>query len=301
MAYNVNDLSAYVAENKDALVKEVLFGGTKGDTIAHLTKQLGVKTTERLHVLNVAPEIQDGTGCGFEAAGETNITERDIKTAIFKVNSEWCPDDLLGKYAEYLVRLGANKNAEAMPFEAEIMDGVIAGINKEMEKKVWLGKNELEGFVTLADADQDTVKVALTAGSVYEAIKAVIMAIPEEIIDKAVVFVSPALYRAFVQEMVEKNYFHYVSGDVAEDDLVFPGTSIKVHKTMGLEGDKKTIYASAYDNMYYACDALNDKEELRAWFSDDDDLFRLKVKWNAGVQVAFPDLVVLGQSQSDLI
>jgi hypothetical protein len=37
-----------------------------------------------------------------------------------------------------------------------------------------------------------------------------------------------------------------------------------------------------------------DMEDLKLWFSDDNDVFRLKGKWNAGVNIAFPDEVVLG-------
>jgi hypothetical protein len=37
-----------------------------------------------------------------------------------------------------------------------------------------------------------------------------------------------------------------------------------------------------------------DAEDIKVWFSDDDDLYKLKVKWNMGVQIAFPDMVVLG-------
>lgn len=300
MAYNVNDLSAYVAENKETLVRDILFGGKKGDTIAKLTKQLGVKTTDRLHVLDYAATLQNGKGCGFQAEGDTDFAERDIETAIFKVNDEWCPDDLLNKYAEYLVRFGADKNAEAMPFEAEIMDALVAEINKQMETLVWQGdktnNNDLiDGFITLADAENDTVDVTLESGvSAYNAIKAVIMAIPEEIVDEATVFVSPATYREFVQDLVEKNLYHYESGKIENDDLMFPGTNIAVHKTIGLTGSDY-IYASTYKNMFYATDAMNDKEEVRAWFSDDADLFRVKVKWNAGVQTLFPNLVVMAE------
>lgn len=299
MAYNVNDLATYVAENKETLVRDILFGGKKGDTIAKLTKQLGVKTTDRLHVLDYAATLQNGKGCGFQAEGDTDFAERDIETAIFKVNDEWCPDDLLNKYAEYLVRFGADKNAEAMPFEAEIMDALVAEINKQMETLVWQGQKAkddlIDGFIALANAEDDTVVPEIAEGATaYDAIKTVIMAIPEEIIDEATVFVAPAIYREFVQDLVEKNLYHYESGKIENDDLMFPGTNIAVHKTIGLTGSAY-IYASTYKNMFYATDAMNDKEEVRAWFSDDADLFRVKVKWNAGVQTLFPNLVVMGK------
>ena len=127
MAFNVSGLSAYVQENRDNILRKVVL---EGDTISKMAKQLGVKTKERLHYFNLDPAIQDGKGCGFSASGATNITEKDIETAAFKVNDQWCNDDLLGKYAEYLVRYGADANAEQLAFEQLIADELVKNINK---------------------------------------------------------------------------------------------------------------------------------------------------------------------------
>ena len=316
MAYNASGLTNYVEVNKDVLIKDVVLGAKYGDTIANLRKQLGVKTKERLNYLDVDPVLQDGTGCGFSASGSTNFSEREIETAPFKVNDKWCPDDLLGKFAEYLVRYGANANAEdGMPFESEILSEIEKGIAKKLEKMVWQGDTSgsdlIDGFLTqaLGDDSASTINVAYTADTsaitLYDAVKAVIMKVPEDIIEDAVVFVSPAVFRALVFELTEKNMFHFKSGDngeiIEDNDLIFPGTSVRIHKTHGLEGDKKHIYASVWDNMVYAADMMNDKEEFRLWFSDDDDLYKLKIKWNAGVKTLYPDAVVVLTSTNNLV
>lgn len=314
MAYNASGLTNYVEVNKDVLIKDIVLGAKYGDTIANLRKQLGVKTKERLNYLDVTPVLQDGTGCGFSASGSTNFSEREIETAPFKVNDKWCPDDLLGKFAEYLVRYGANANAEdGMPFEREIMSEIEKGIAKQLEKMVWQGDKSgtdlIDGFLTQAlGADSaSTVAVSYTAStiSLYDAVKAVIMKVPEDIIEDTVVFVSPAVFRALVFELTEKNMYHIKSGEngeiIEDNDLIFPGTSVRIHKTHGLEGDKKHIYASVWGNMVYAADMMNDKEEIRLWFSDDDDLYKLKIKWNAGVKTLYPDAVVVLTSTNDLV
>ena len=297
--YTVSALTNYVEVNKNTLIKDVVLGYKVGDSISKMAKQLGVKETEKLNYLNIDPVLQSGKGCGFNASGNTEFSERDVTAKILKVNDQWCPDQLIGKYAEYLVKLGANKNAESMPFEAEILDGIERKINQKLEKLVWQGDTGLSitGLVGLAEGSDSasTITVSLSSAStMYDNIKAVVMKVPEEILDKAVIFVSPANYRQFVQEMVEKNYYHYESGKIENDDLIFPGTNIAVHKTIGLSGDNAHIYCSAYENLVYACDMLDDKEEFRLWFSDDDDVFKLKVKFNAGVTTYFPDAVVLG-------
>lgn len=294
-SFNVSGLSAYVQENRDNILRKVIL---EGDTISRMAKQLGVKTKERLHYFSLAPVLQDGKGCGFSAEGATNITEKDIETAIFKVNDEWCNDDLLGKYAEYLVKFGADKNAESLAFEELIADELVKNINKEMERQVWQGAvstgstDLIDGLLTQAEADANTVTAA-TASSAYSAVKNVIMAIPEEILDDAVVFVSPAIFRTLVFELLEMNNFHIAPEEIERGEFYFPGTTIAVHKTIGLNGSQK-IYASTWSNMVYATDMMDDKEELRFWFSDDADLHRVKVKWNAGVATYFSDYVVLG-------
>lgn len=306
--YTVSSLTDYVEQKRDVLIKSVVLGESKGDTIANCRKQLGVKGTERLNYLNVDPALQSGAGCGFNASGSTAFTERDITATRMKINDQFCPDDLIGKFAEYAVRIGANGNAENMPFEQEIAEGIAEKIDEKLEKLVWQGSvsggDLIDGFLTQAlGADSAaTVNVSIASGSsVYDAIKKVVLAIPENLLDKALVFVSPTIYRAYIQELVEKNYYHYDPAFGEPKDMFFPGTSVKVHNTLGLAGDKKHLYASVWENMVYATDLMNDKEEFRLWFSDDADLFRVKVKWNSGVATLYPDSVVLGTAATDLV
>lgn len=296
----VSGLSAYVQENKDNILRKVVL---EGDTISKMAKQLGVKTKERLHYFNLNPTIQDGKGCGFSAVGATNITEKDIETAVMKINDQWCNDDLLGKYAEYLVKFGANANAEELAFEQLIADELVKNINKQMEMLVWQGATSaysgtdlINGLLVQAENDANTIDVTFGSGdTLYDKVKAVILAIPEEILDDAVVFVSPANFRGLVFELMEMNNFHIAPEEIEKGEFYFPGTTIAVHKTIGLTGEDDKIYASTWGNMVYATDMLDDKEELRFWFSDDDDLHKVKVKWNAGVATYFSDYVVLGE------
>lgn len=296
--YEVSGLTDFVKVNQDVLVKSIVLGDVKGDTIPALRKQLGVKTKERLNNLDVEVILQDGSECGFNASGSTNFSEREIETAQIKVQDKWCDKDLLGKFAEYQVKIAATKDGSDMPFERAILDEIAGNINKQMEALVWAGDKSggdlIDGFITLAKNDSKTINVSLGTNA-YDSIKTVINAIPEEILDKATVFVSPAAYRALVFELVEKNLYHFSPSDSVEGkDIIFPGTEVKVHKTIGLTGED-VIYASAYNNMVYGCDMLGDSEKVRFWYDDNDELFKLSVHFNAGVQTLYPDMVVLAQ------
>ena len=298
----VSSLPAYVQDNKDLIIKNFALVGTASRQRFGI--QTGIKTSAYLNYLELNPTLQDGKGCGFTAAGSATLTQRTITTAVIKVNMDICPDSLLGKYAEYLVRIGANSNE--LPFEQYIIDGVTTEINKKIEKLIWQGdttkstNNDLKwinGILKQLASDSDNVDVSIAANTaIYDAIKAVYLAIPEETLERgAEIYVSPANYRDFLMAMVEKKYFNY-SGpqDSAPEEFVFPGTDVKVVKTPGLAGVNDRIVASFPDNFVYGCDAEGDLEDVKVWFSDDDDLFKLKVKWNSGIAYRFPNQVTLG-------
>lgn len=282
MAYNVEALGAYVQENKDIILKDIVFGGEYGNTIPLMTKQLGIKTTEKIHPSTLEAVLQDVIGeCGFTPQGDLKITERSITTSQKKVNMEFCLEKLLGKFAEYKVRVGANP--DALPFEAEIIDGLVKSINKQVEKGVWTD------LITNTTAQ---LTVAST-GTAYERVMAVYMALPEAILEDAVIFVSPATFREYVKDLVDKNFYHYNPADGDLEEIFIPGSGVKVRKAKGLaEQTEDVIFGTSPKNMIYGTDFMDNKEEIKAWFSDDNDTYRIKVRFNYGANVAFPDLVV---------
>ena len=301
MAFNVSGLTNYVAENKDVLLRDIVLGGEGGFTVEKLAKQLGVKTSERLHPMNISTSLQEASGCGFSADGSTVISERVIETAQAKVNDEWCEEDLLGKFAEYQIDIQAGK--EKLPFEAEIMGQIVRNINKEVERQIWVGDvmdgDLVNGFLSqalAADSASTITGTTASGASAYEAVLETLKLIPEEILDDAVIFVSPAIFREYIQDLVAANLYHYDPADGAWEEMYIPGSSVKVRKTFGLKGGVKGtdyLYASTYENMVYGADMLNAKEELKVWFSDDNDVTRLKVRFNFGVKTLFPDAVVV--------
>ena len=282
MAYNVSELGAYVQVNKDIILKDIVFGGEYGNTIPLMTKQLGIKTTEKIHPSTLEAVLQDVSGeCNFHPQGDLKFTDREIATKQKKVNMEFCLEKLLGMFAEYKVRVGANP--DALPFEAEIIDGLVKSINKQVEKGVWTD------LITNADAQ---LTVAST-GTAYERVMAVYMALPEEILEDAVIFVSPATFREYVKDLVDKNFYHYNPADGDLEEIFIPGSGVKVRKAKGLaEQTDDVIFGTSPKNMIYGTDFMDNKEEVKAWFSDDNDTYRIKVRFNYGANVAFPDLVV---------
>lgn len=278
MAFNVDGLSAYVAENKDIILKDIVFG-TYGDTIPLMAKQLGIKTSEKIHPSTVDVVLQDVDGCGFSAQGGLTFSERTIVTHQKKVNMDFCPENLLGKFAEYSVRVGAN--TDALPFEGEIVEGVAKSINKQIESQIWSDMVNLDGI--------ETKEAQNGAGNAYDLIMEAYMDMKEEVLEDGIIFVRPELFRAYIKALVDKNLYHYNPADGDLEEIFIPGASVKVRKAKGITFNN--VFATSPRNMIYGTDFLDNKEEIKVWFSDDDDVYKLKSRFNFGVQVAYPELV----------
>lgn len=278
MAYNTEGLSQYVKENESIILKDVVFGNVYGDTIPLMTKQLGVKTSEKIHPSTIEAILQDVGNCGFNSQGGLNFSERTIATENKKVNVGFCEDTLLNKFAEYKVRIGADEGA--MPFEAEIIEGLVKNVSEKVEELVW-------GHLLNADGIDGQNATATTA---YDRVMEVYSAMPEAILEDGIIFVNPATFRAYVMELVNKNLYHYnpANGDLSE--IFLPGSGVKVRKAKGIKSND--LFATSPKNMVYGTDFLNNKEEVKVWYSDDAGEWRIKMRFNAGAQVAFPDLVV---------
>ena len=124
-------------------------------------------------------------------------------------------------------------------------------------------------------------------------IMAVYNAIPEKVLDGASILVGSDTFRKFIQELVAKNYYHY-SGENLNGEIMLPGSQVKVIAVNGLNGTDKIVAGQLDKNFFYGCDMMNDEEKFELWYSQDFREFRLAIEFNAGVQVAFPDEVVLG-------
>ena len=219
------------------------------------------------------------------------------------MNLEICPRTLIGKYAEYLVRNSAK--AEALPFEAEVMQGVTNNLNNKIEKLIWQGDKSkssdtdlkwIDGLMKIIGAESTAIKVSIPSGSsAWAGIQSVFVKIPTEARKRgASIFVAPEIYDAFLLELVAANLYHFAPGEGADDEVVnLPGTRCQVVKTYGLEGSLKIVGTFAR-NLVYGCDMEDDFEDIDLWYSKDSRTFKLEALWNSGVQVAFPELAVIG-------
>lgn len=289
MSVVLTGLTTYIEERRLPLIKEAVL---KSKSASLFTPQTDVKWKAALNLVSVAPVLQDGSACGWNDAGNAELSQRIITAPTIKINQAFCHKDFLKYWTGYEVRVGVGQ--ETMPFEEYFTSLIVDEVKAKNEEMIWKGNSDLgvEGILDLTDADSTVVK-ATTAATAYDAIKNVYMAIPEKVLDKAVIFVGADVFRSFIMEMVDKNLYHYSANGYPTEEFVFPGTNTKVIAVNGLNGTKR-IVAARLENLFIGVDMMDDAEKFEMWYSKDFDQYRLAIQYNLGVQYAFGDEIVVG-------
>lgn len=300
MAFSVNDINNYIQANEDMLIGKSVVGSK---TAALLNLQVGVKGTANLNLLTATSGLQDGENCGFSASGNVTVSKRQIKTNILKVNQTFCDKDLVGTSLQWGVKIAAGM--ETIPFEQNFIDQIIKEINKDVEKIIWQGDVKVtgstlslaDGFIAILSGETSKIDASLSgktlSGNTVDVINNIVAKIPDDIIDRPdlVIFVGYDVYRTYIAALQSANNFHFTGELTADMKTVVPGTNIQIIAVPGLTGTNKA-YASYLENLYLGTDLENSQEVFDFWYSKDDDLFKLKVSFNIGVNCAYPDLVV---------
>lgn len=294
----VTSLPTYVEERRLPLIAEAVLSAKSASLFS---LQTDIKHAAALNLLNTNVEFGDGSTCGWDPEGTQELTQRILTVGNIKVNMPYCERDLLDKWLGYEVRVKAG--AETMPFEEAFINEVIKSIAEKVEVAIYQGDTSsntnnlkyFDGLLKILGAEAGTIDVSAAAETTYmDKLMAVYAAIPELAYSRGdvAILVGMDTFRAFTQELIRENLYHYNLG-APEGELTLPGTNVRIIGVNGLNGTDKVIAASLR-NLFFGTDLMNDMETFDFWYSKDNQEFRLVVKFNAGVQVGFPDEVVLG-------
>lgn len=283
-------LSQYVEEHRSELLSKAMLDG-RSRRAFNLMSDVKGPTTLNIMDTNV---VFGETQCGWNESGSTEFSQRKLEPKALSVNMAFCDKKLLGTYAQYEVKVAAG--LEEMPFEEKWTSQILASVNEQIEKMIYQGTGtgaEFKGLIPILSAETGTVKVTASDGaSAYDYLKEVAKAIPVAV-KNPVILVSTPLYREYMQDLVAANLFHYDPAN-GENEYKLPGTDIRVIAVDGLNGVENVI-AADMANLFYGVSADEDSDTFDLWYSKDNREFRLAINFIAGVQVAFPNEVVLGK------
>ena len=293
---DVTSLTNYVDEQRLPLIRKAVLSPKSADLF---NLQTGVKSQAALNLLTTEVVFGDGSTCGWNPEGTNTLSQRVITVGKVKVNMNFCDRTLLDYWAGYEVKVAAGN--ETLHFEEAFVADIIAHVNAEVEKAIWQGDTTatgnlsiFDGLLKILNAETDTIKIAAVSGNniaqeVYDAYAN----IPLEILHSASIVMGEDAFRSYIGELNAENLYHYDPKVDEGMSIVIPGTSTRIYGVPGLNGTKKIVAGDLKGNFFYGTDLEGDQETFDLWYSKDNQEFRLAVKFNAGVQVAFPDQVVV--------
>ena len=278
---NLSQLSVYVDENKLGLIRKSVLGAK---TTNYLNLQTGVVGKTKINLLDTTVQFGDGSACGWNEAGTSTITQREINPAPIKVNMSFCDKAMQKYFMNHQITVAAGRST--LPFEEDFIAGVVEGVGKKLEDAIWNGitinEVQYDGFV------QIVTKQATTGSTVYDSVKNLYNGIPSASLMDTVIFIGIDGFRSLAGELTAKNLYHYDPKVDEAFEMVLPGTTTRVIGVPGLDGSNKA-YAINTKHAFYGTDMQNDNETFDFWYSKDNQEFRLAINFVEGVQVAFPD------------
>lgn len=303
---NVQNLTNYVDEQRLPLLRNAVLGAR---TATHFHLMTGVKGATSLNLLETNVQFGDGSACGWNEAGESTLSQRQLVPGAIKVNMSFCDKQLLKTWMNYNVRVSAGQ--KTLPFEEDFMKGVGENIAAKLEVALWKGDtassdanlNKFDGMIKIADAATLAETVTYASGAtVTSIVNDVYAEIPAEAFNKGevVLYMGADNYRKYVQELIANGNLVITSGlqDVAmPDSVLIPGTNVRVIYVDGLNGTGR-YFASYKDNFVYGVDMTEDEEKYDFWYSQDNREHRLAVEFIAGTQIAYPDMVVTAKAEA---
>jgi hypothetical protein len=311
MGFDVSALANYTKENEALLVTSSVLGAKTAALIKSAGNvMVGVKSSEKINIMETDAIFQAGGTCGFNASGSTTFTQRTVTPGKIKVNEALCPKDLEAKYLQKALPTGSMY--DSIPFEQEFADKKAKTIAAQLEIGLWQGDtlsvnvnlNKFDGLVKLIGAASGVVAAnastfisgaplsSITAANVISIFDGVYRAIPAKVVaaEDMTIFCGQDLFRTYTIALKNANSFNYQIDVKADSEFVLPGTTIKVVAVAGLNGTNK-VYAMRLSNLFLGTDLLNEEEKFEIFYAKEADQVRFVSEFKMGVNIAFPDEV----------
>ena len=301
MAFTFAGLTSYTDQERLPLITKAVFSARSA---ALFTKQVGIKFAAALNLMDTDALIQSGDSCGYTTSGTTAFTQRNITVGRMKVQETLCPRSLEQYWMQ--TQLTAGSTYDGVPFEQAFSEQKALRIAEALENAIWKGNTYFSGVNQLLNAASGSTisgntgavsaSVGITTGNAIGIFDGIYNQIPQAILTKTdlVIFCGWDNFRTLLGAFKASTAVMYNQVDLAglaDGDIMYPGTNVRVIAVPGLTGTNR-IVSSYLGNFFYGTDLLSDEEQFSIWFSKDNDEVRFQAAFKAGVQIAYPDLVV---------
>ena len=299
MAFSFGNLSAYTEQQRLPLITKAVFAARSA---ALFTKQVGIKSAAALNLMDTDANIGSGTVCGWSATGNTTFSQRNITVGVMKIQEALCPRSLEQYWMQS--QLTAGSQYDGVPFEQAFAEQKALRIAEALENAIWQGNSYFSGVNQLLNAASGStvsgntaaISGSITTANVISIFDTIYTRIPQAILTKTdlVMFCGWDTFRTLVMAFKANTGVMYNQVDLqglADGEILYPGTNIRVIAVPGLLGTNR-IVTTYLGNLFYGTDLLSDEENFELWYSKDNDEVRFQAAFKAGVQFAYPDLIV---------
>ena len=306
MAYNFGNLNAYTDQERLPLITKAVFSARSA---ALFTKQVGIKFAANLNLMDTDAVLQGGDACGYTTSGTTTISARVLTVGRMKVMETLCPRSLEQYWTQ--TQLTAGSMYDGVPFEQAFAEQKALRIAEALETAIWQGNAYFSGMLQILNAASGSTisgntgavsaSVGITSSNVIGIFDNIYNQIPQAILTKndLVIFCGWNNYRTLVQAFKQGTntgglavlYNQVDLASLANGEFVYPGTNVRVIAVPGLTGTNR-IVASYLGNFHLGTDLLSDEEQFSIFYARENDEIRSIAAFKAGVQIAWPDLVV---------
>ena len=306
MAYNFGNLAAYTDQERLPLITKAVFSAKSASLF---TKQVGVKFAAALNLMDTDAVLQGGDTCGYTSSGTTTFSQRVITVGRMKVMETLCPRSLEQYWMQ--TQLTAGSMYDGVPFEQAFAEQKALRIAEALENAIWQGNAYFSGINQLLNAASGSTisgntgavsaSVGITASNVIGIFDNIYNQIPQAILTKQdlVIFCGWNNYRTLVQAFKQGTttgglavlYNQVDLASLANGEFIYPGTNVRVIAVPGLTNTNR-IVCSYLGNFFYGTDLLSDEEQFSIFYARENDEIRSIAAFKAGVQIAYPDLVV---------
>jgi hypothetical protein len=317
MAFSLGTMTAYVEENKaDLITKAILGAKTLGLGVDIRT---GIKSSAKIPVLESTVPFQ-ASACSFTTSGTTTINQVSIAVTDIMFQESFCLNDLNQYYTQKYLPAGSIN--ESLSIAQNIIDRKLAQVARNVEQMIWQGSTtygnstvlkQINGWLRTIDVAGTAVAATpstLNSTNVLTIFDDVYAKVPAAAIanEPIVAFCGYDTFRLLAAKITSTYGIYgsqYTTDGVWNNwELMYPGTNMRVVACPGLNNDnsvdtgslptavKNRIIATYASNLVYGTDLQSDTDNIEAWYSQDNRVWRLHGQFKAGVAVKFIDHVV---------
>lgn len=300
--YDTDDLAPYIEEQSTEILTDLIYSSSLMERIQVMEN---VKGSEKIKLLDADFELQSAEDCDLDEQGTIHFSDKTITTTRVGFKLSLCNEDLVGKWSQLLLAVGASRQDEELPFEAVLTAYIIKKTAYKNQNLMFRGDTtsltpdlaHYDGFVKLwnADAAVANVNVAeagFTNTNGFTIAQAMANAIPGDVVDNGIV-AEVIGNRSDLQAVINSiwNAKDYSANVQKSDDgtisFELPTTTTTFRSYPQLQPGE--MFAVIYQFMFFGTDLLDDMSGIKIWFDENTDKLYIKCRFRSGVQYVFGD------------